>query len=120
MLLALPFVPEAQVKDAFIFIRSEAPDVQRIQEFHTYFSSTWLEGLYPLTMWNFFKYDGPRTNNHVEGYHTRLVKEAGKSHPNIFEVVNLFRHEEASALVQAMQLECGQPAPKRRRVYMCK
>ncbi|XP_067648905.1 uncharacterized protein [Haliotis asinina] len=72
---------------------------------------------YPLILWNYFKYDGPRTNNHVEGFHTRLMKKAGKSHPNLFEVVQLFIHEEASSNVQVLQLESGQSAPRRRRRY---
>ncbi|XP_067668191.1 uncharacterized protein [Haliotis asinina] len=101
MLLALPFVPVTQVKDAFMFIKSDTPNAQRIEEFVEYFRRTWMDGSYPLIMWNYFKYDGPRTNNHVEGFHTRLMKKAGKSHPNLFEVVQLFIHEEASLMCKS-------------------
>ena len=68
-------------------------------------------------MWNYFRYEGLRTNNHVEGYHTRLNKKAGKAHPNLYEVLDLFRHEDAAACVTYMQLSAGQPAPKRRKKY---
>ena len=73
MLLAMPFVPVPHVKDAF--------------------DRTWMNEQYPIEMWNFFKYDVPHTNNHVEGYYTRLMRKAGKIHTNIFEVVELFSQE---------------------------
>ena len=34
-----------------------------------------------------------RTNNHVEGWHSRLKKVVGKAHPNIFEIVEVFKKE---------------------------
>ena len=35
--------------------------------------------------------DGPRTNNNLEGWHSRVKKTlAGKAHWNIFEMVELF------------------------------
>ena len=58
------------------------------------------------------------TNNHVEGYHTRLMRKAGKIHPNIFEVVEMFSQEEAASLVSILQLQSGQPAPKHRKKYI--
>ena len=77
-----------------------------------------MNGQYPIEMWIFFKYDGPRTNNHVEGYHTRLMRKAGKIHPNIFEVVELVSQEEAASVISILQLQSGQPAPKHRKKYI--
>ena len=39
------------------------------------------------------------TNNHVEGWHSRLKKVVGKVHPNIFEIVEAFKKEQASTEV---------------------
>ena len=74
---------------------------------------------FPIEMWNYvyFRYDGPRTNNHVEGFHNRLKKKAGKAHPNLYEIVDLFSQEEASTSVHMLQVQAGQPAPKRRTKY---
>ena len=88
----------------------------RIQEFNDYLFTTWVTG-FPIEMWNYFRYDGPRTNNHVEGFHNRLKKKAGKAHPNLYEIVDLFRQEEASTSVHMLQVQAGQPAPKRRKKY---
>ena len=102
LLLAVPFVPVPQVGDAVTYITSQAPSVTGVEEFHKYFEATWMKGQYPLQMWNFFKCNGPRTNNYVEGSHIRMKKKVGRSHPNIFEVVSFFIQEEISSRVQLM------------------
>ena len=68
MLLAMPFIPVPQ--DVFKFVKTIAPDEPCIRDFDDYLNSTWMNRQYPIEMWDFFKYDGPCTNNHVEGYHT--------------------------------------------------
>ena len=49
-------------------------------------------------MWNALSLDGPHTNNHAEGWHSTLTKPAGKAHPNIYEVVSLFKLEQAATV----------------------
>ena len=44
-------------------------------------------------VWNIFESGSVRTNNHVEGWHSRLKKVVGKAHPNIFEIVEVFKKE---------------------------
>ena len=61
---------------------SEAPPLPRVQEFITYYEETWLVGNYPLPLWNVFESGSVHTNNHVEGWHSRLKKVVGKAHPN--------------------------------------
>ena len=118
MSLAMPLVPVPHVKDAFEFVKSTTPDEPRVRYFNDYFDSTWMNGEYPIEMWDFFKYDGARTNHHVEWYHTRLRRKAGKIHPNIFEVVELFSQEKVSSLVSIFQLQSGRSAPTRRQKYI--
>ena len=63
--------------------------------------------------------DSPRTNNHVEGWH-KINKIAGKSPPpNIYEVVKLFKTEEAATEVTLRQLEDGGMVPETRKGYIC-
>ena len=38
--------------------------------------------------------EGPRTNNNLEGLHSKVKKIAGKNHLNIFEIVELFKNEQ--------------------------
>ena len=46
--------------------------------------------------WNYFNYDGSSTSNNVEGWHSRLKKVVGKPHPNVYELVDIIRREEAN------------------------
>jgi len=62
--------------------------------------------------WNYFNFEGPRTNNHVEGWHSRLKKVVGKPHPNIYEIIDVFKREEASTKIKMQMLEAGAAGPK--------
>ena len=55
----------------------------------------------------YFNFEGPHTNNHVEGWHSRLKKVLGKPHP-----IDVFKREEG---MKMQMLETGaQQAPRRR------
>ena len=62
--------------------------------------------------------DGPRTNNNLEGWHSRVKTLAGKAHLNIFEMVELFKteqsHMEASQLAAGGTLRSKGPNRKRK------
>ena len=61
--------------------------------------------------------DGPQTNNHVDGCHNKINRLAGKSHPNIYEIVKLFTTEQAATEVSLLQLETGGVVEPTRRVF---
>ena len=47
----------------------------------------------------------------------KAEKVVGKSHPNIYEIIDVFKREEASTKMKMQMLEAGtQQAPRRRRV----
>ena len=67
--------------------------------------------------WDYFDFQGPRTNNNVEGWHSRLKKVVGKPHPNLYEIIDVFKREEASTKVKLQILQAGaQQAPRRRKM----
>ena len=80
-------------------------------------TKTWPDGMFPVRMWNVYALEGPRTNNHVEGWHSKVRKLAGKAHPNIYEAVTLFQSEQAATEVSIMQLAAGGLPVRRRRKY---
>ena len=66
---------------------------------------------------------GPRRNNNLEGWHSKVKKIAGKNHLKIFEIVELFRKEQASTEVKLRQLMAGgtrRQAPRQRNQSHCK
>ena len=64
------FIPPAYVRADWQGLQLEAPDIDRIHDFVDYFDRTWVNGEYRISQWNYYDYHGPRTNNHVEGWHS--------------------------------------------------
>ena len=58
-------------------------------------------------MEHYYDYDGPRTNNHVEGWHSQLKQIVGKPHPNIFEIIHVIREEQATTEMKLEQYAVG-------------
>ena len=79
--IALAFVQPMFVRVAW---RGEAPVFPNRDDFFEYFQRTWVDGNFPISMWNVYSLDGPRTNNNAKGWHSKVRKLAGKAHPNIY------------------------------------
>ena len=62
--------------------------------------------------------EGPRTNNNLEGWHSKVKKNADKNHLNSFEIIELFKKEQALTKVKNRQLMAvgtrRRQAPRRR------
>ena len=84
-----------------------------MEDFITYFQDTWLLGNFQPSVWNVFETTGPRTNNHLEGWHNRLKIIVGKPHPNVYEIVEVFQKEQLSVEVSLAQLAVRVRPPRR-------
>ena len=82
---AYSFCPLTFIRTTWLAVQQEAPQIPYVDELVSYFDSTWMNGQFKRDQWNYFNFEGPRTNNHVEGWHSRLKKVVGKSHPNIYK-----------------------------------
>ena len=72
-----------------------------------------MNGQFKCHQCNYFNFKGPHTNNYVEGWHSRLKKVVGKPHPNMYEIIDVFKREEASTKMKIQMLEVGaQQAPR--------
>ncbi|XP_046547382.1 uncharacterized protein LOC124257380 [Haliotis rubra] len=97
---ALPLVPEDKVEDVWVDAIGNAPQGEKATQLMDLVTSTWIEGSWPLSMWNHFGNDGHRTNNNLEGWHHKINKFAKKTHPNIYELVRLIQKEQSVAEVK--------------------
>ena len=110
---AISFYPPAFVHTAWLGVQQEAPQIARVDKLVDYFTSTWVNGQFQVRQWNYYKVDGPRTNNHVESWHSRLKKTA---HLNVYELVEVIKREESNTTIKVQQLLAGASlAPRRRR-----
>ena len=77
---------------------------------------TWLK-LIPLRLWNVHN-AATRTNNKVEGWHSRLNRYAKKSHPNIFELITELKKEQATTELTISRACLGAAPPTRKANYI--
>ena len=105
------------VRPAWDGIAQELDEEEGLEGFKTYFHQTWMRGSYQLVLWNYYTYDGPRTNNRLEGWHSRLKRIVKKPHPNIYELIDVFRSEEAATNVTISQLTTGANPPPHKKKY---
>jgi hypothetical protein len=114
--LALAFIPAAEVQQTFDAICSQVPVTRSVllEPFFRYFLATWVNGTFPLSMWNKYGADyRHRTNNVVESWHARL-KHRMRNHPNIFVLVKALKHEQSmSEVTLARAANGGSPVARR-------
>ena len=119
-ILALSLCPARYVHVVGLAIKTAAPQMSNIDDLCCYFEDTWLTGDFPTTSWNHHDTEGPRTNNHLEGWHRRINGIAGKKHPNIYELVELFQAEQESTVITIEQLQAGGATRRRAKFYTIK
>ncbi|CAF0707019.1 unnamed protein product [Brachionus calyciflorus] len=103
------------VIEAFQLLVETCPNDNLILELVTYFKSTWINGNYCLEIWNHALTIGPRTNNHSEGFHSKINKMCGHAHPNFFKFIDIFQTVEATYSVSYERRLNGEGPPKRRK-----
>jgi hypothetical protein len=79
-----------------MFLLGDCPSDQypRAQELMDYVTETWIDGataVFQIPVWNKFGTNGPRTTNHLEGWHRKLNDRAGHAHPNIYKIIDVFK-----------------------------
>ena len=127
MLVALAFLPVAQVVAAFEAITPTM--AHEIQPIIDYFEDNFIgrplrQGRRPpqfaIAVWNQFDRAQaflPRTNNHVEGWHRRLQVNIGGHHPNFWHFLTVLQKEQSLTEMEHAQLLTGQPPPPQRKRY---
>lgn len=86
----------------------EVPDgysLDDLKEYLDYVTITWVEG-YRLDLWNHFETEGPRTNNHIEGYNRKFNDLLGH-HPNIWNFITTLIEEEERMSIRLGKLNAG-------------
>ncbi|XP_048258597.1 uncharacterized protein LOC125384158 [Haliotis rufescens] len=109
---ALPLVPRNKVDDVWLDAIADSPAGPKVTAF------SWVQGgAFMPEIWNHFENQCHRTNNHLEGWHTKIKKLAKKCHPNIYEVVKLFQREQSLKEVAVLRLSHQWSEPSRRKKY---
>jgi hypothetical protein len=115
-LLALPFLPEEHINEAFNNLRGRIDD-DRVLELEAYMDATWMASpKWSVGEWSVFLLP-IRTNNDCEGWHRRLNVLARRGKLPFYMLIALL-HEEAT-LVRLTAIQVSEKRLKRyqRKVY---
>ncbi|VDI17808.1 Hypothetical predicted protein [Mytilus galloprovincialis] len=104
---AEPLLPLYRLEDYWLHALKNAPQSNACNKLTNYLILTLIEGRYPQPTWNYHQRQGPRTNNHLDGWHNKLKKRVKTAHPNIFEIINMFKKEQAANGVKKVQYAAG-------------
>ena len=117
-MMALAFIPEWELSIAFQSLCTDTPEGLNVGEFTDYMDRTWINGTFKPELWNVFDSNGPRTNNHLEGWHNRLNSFLGRRHPNIYQLMAFITKEQAVIDIEILQLHSGALAPPKKKMYI--
>lgn len=93
---ALALIPPSKLNEAWDLLLDSVPVPmdENLLKFISYFVNTWIIGKPSIyckpTIWNHHQSKYFRTNNHLEGFHSKLNKEL-KSHQSIYRVIAHFQ-----------------------------
>lgn len=92
---ALPLVPTDQVDNVWFYALSDfQTDDINITRFNDYVTEQWVET--DTERWNHYTTVGPRTTNHLEGWHHKLNNQLHKAHPNLFLIIQKLQNIQAA------------------------
>ena len=105
LMMALAFLPMPLVRNSYNVLRHQPGQlgVRRnifrqypvLRVFCTYFENTWLNGPFPIPLWNVYtRHNLYRTINTCEGWHSRWNNRVGVVHPNIWRFIIYLQKEE--------------------------
>ena len=119
-LMALAFLPEWEISIYYSELKQHKPiALPQLDNLLSYIENTWLDGgQFSPSMWSVFEVDGSRTNNHLEGWHSKFNSIISRPHPNIYQLVDAIKEEQALTELTAVQLEAGSQPPRRKRRYI--
>ena len=121
-IMALPFLPIPllrmnynQHKHAHRRLIRRYPGLARLTR---YFENTWLNGPFPLVMWNVYNRQCRlRTTNAVEGWHHRWNERVARVRPNIWYLIICLKKEEAVIHRAIRKIRRNAPPPRQIRKY---
>ncbi|XP_071150903.1 uncharacterized protein [Mytilus edulis] len=96
---ALPLVPPRQFEEVWFYaLNNYQTEDAHVTSFNDYVTEQWVER--EPERWNHFSTVGPRTTNHLEGWHHKLNNQLNKAHPNLFLIMQKLRNTQAATEIR--------------------
>lgn len=104
---ALPLLPLDKVEDYWLHTLENAPDRQDCTRVTDYVTETWMNGRFSPPTLNHYQTEGPRTNNHLEGWHNKLKKRVKITHPSIYAIIKEVKKEQTANEAKMLPYAAG-------------
>src|SRR5699024_250245 len=107
-IMALAMLPVGDIGPTYEVIKAKSPTDERLDKFFRSVERTFLASgaRFPTSTWSQHGRLGPRSNNHVEGFHSTLKKRLGP-HSNIWRFLEGLKNYHQSINWEIGQLEGG-------------
>jgi len=106
-----------KVEDFWLQTLENIPPRDDYTKLTDYVTETWIEEQFSQPAWNHYQTEGPRTNNHLEGWYNKLKKRVGVTHPTIYKIIEEFKKEQAVNEIKIEQYSNGGHKHKRAKKY---
>ena len=121
-IMALPFLPVLVLRVNYNLHKQQNRRLIRrypaLARLTLYFAMTWLNGSFPLPMWNVYnRHFRLRTTNGVEGWHKRWNGIVARTHPNIWYFIMSMKSEEIVIHRAIRKIRAHRPPPPQIRRY---
>ena len=118
---ALSLLPAKAIDTIWSLLCARAPiEIHGITNFIAYIDQTWIATgsvLFPKNVLNHFENSGPRTRNHLEGFHHKINKRIGIADPNVYELILVLKDIQQENELTQEQIVRGRQATIQRRRY---
>ena len=106
-----------KVEDFWLHTLENVPPRHDYTKLTDYVTWTWIEGRFSQPAWNHYQTEGPRTNNHLEGWYNKLRKRVDVTHRTIYKIIDEFKQEQAAKDEKIEQYSNGGHKHKRAKKY---
>ena len=108
-LFSLPLIKPDDIIAAFELTVAEAPDNDNMTDLLKYFYDNFikLNCRFNFRLWSHYQSVTPRSTNHVEGWHNKLNRMVGVSHPNIWVLLSILIKIQFESKVSLHQQQSG-------------
>ena len=121
----LALTPLERLDEAWMEIDAQSPGLdhpsyEKTLRLKQYFIETWMENdeEFPRSLWNHYGNFSARTTNHLEGWHRALNRKVGKSHVNLFVMIEHLQKQERKFRTAMLQLRNGAKPPRPCKKYV--
>ncbi|CAF1130826.1 unnamed protein product [Brachionus calyciflorus] len=83
----------------------------KLESFFDFFINFLFVGSISYDTWNHSTTNGPRTNNHLEGFHAKVNRWLSKNHPSVYTLIKFLKELDSNVTIEYNSRLTGTQAP---------